>query len=103
MATRGQIGTEELERRVAVVKRFKELLERQRQKFRSYLGVLDRQKDDIEKGDVDALVAHVDLEQSIVSEIFTFQKSIDPLEDLYRSAYPAAEAEEIPELRRSLD
>ncbi len=103
MKSRHEIQGEELERRVAILRRFKELLEHQRTKFRSYLDVLERQKLDIERGDVDDLVAHVDMEQAIVSEIYTFQKAIDPLEDLYRAAYPGSEPEEVPELRASLE
>jgi hypothetical protein len=99
----------ELTERAAILRRFRELLVQQRAKFERYLLVLDHEKGDIEGGDVDALVAHVELEEQIVSEIFTFQKVIDPLEDLYRAAYPAAaakpgedEASELPVLRDSL-
>ncbi len=92
----------ELDERVAVLKRFRELLARQRDKFHDYLELLDRQKSDIESGDVDALVAHVEAEQGIVSEIFSVQKVIEPLEDLYRMAYQGSEPEGLPELRSTL-
>lgn len=82
----------ELERRKAVLRRFRELLVEQRSKFEKYLVVLDREREDIESSDVDRLAAHVEIEASIVSDIFTFQKVIDPLEDLYREAYPASTA-----------
>ena len=73
-------------------------------KFERYLLVLDHEKADIESGDIDRLVAHVELEEQVVSDIFTFQKVIDPLEDLYRAVYPqgGAENDELPELKRSL-
>jgi hypothetical protein len=83
----------ELERRKAVLRRFRELLVEQRSKFQDYLVVLDHEKEDIASSDVDRLASHVEVEAAIVSEIFTFQKVIDPLEDLYREAYPAAEAQ----------
>jgi hypothetical protein len=51
---------------------------------------------------VDRLVAHVELEEQIVSEIYTFQRVIDPLEDLYRAAYPAAEESDVPTIKSSL-
>jgi hypothetical protein len=99
----------ELEQRTAVLRRFRELLVQQRAKFEHYLLVLDHEKTDIESGDVDKLMAHVELEEQIVSEIFTFQKVIDPLEDLYRAAYPdgapasaGAEGPGLPELKDSL-
>lgn len=98
----GRLSKEELDQRVAVLRRFRELLVRQREKFSDYLGLLDRQRADIEKGDVDALVAHVELEQGIVGEIFAVQKVIDPLEDMYKAAYKGAEPEGVSELRSTL-
>ncbi|OHD76970.1 MAG: hypothetical protein A3J97_14015 [Spirochaetes bacterium RIFOXYC1_FULL_54_7] len=82
-----ELSQAELDQRVAVLKRFRELLANQRDKFRSYMNLLDHQKHDIESGDVDALVAHVEAEQGIVAEIFVVQKVIAPLEDLYRAVY----------------
>jgi hypothetical protein len=95
---------EELGQRVAALRRFRELLVQQRTKFESYLTLLDHERSDIESGDVDKLAAHVEMEEAIVSEIFTFQKVIDPLEQIYKAAYPAAaEDPELPELRGTLD
>ena len=101
----------DVEQRAAILRRFRELLVQQRAKFERYLQVIDREKADIESGDIDKLVAHVELEEQIVSEIFTFQKVIDPLENLYHAAYVAAggqgqaseEETELPELKRSLE
>jgi hypothetical protein len=87
-----QLSQAELDQRVAVLKRFRELLASQRDKFRSYMDLLDHQKRDIESGDVDALVAHVEAEQGIVAEIFAVQKVIAPLEDLYRAVYHSGNA-----------
>lgn len=98
-----ELSDKEFQQRVAVLKRFRELLERQREKFADYLKVLERQKADIESDNVDALVSHVEIEQSIVSEIFTFQKVIDPLEDMYRAAYHVAEIpSDIPRIQADL-
>jgi hypothetical protein len=95
---------EELGQRVAALRRFRELLVQQRAKFENYLKVLDHERSDIESGDVDRLAAHVEIEEAIVSEIFTFQKVIDPLERIYRAAYPAAaEDPDLPELRGTLE
>jgi hypothetical protein len=94
---------EELGQRVAALRRFRELLVEQRAKFESYLTVLDFERADIESGDVDRLAAHVEIEEAIVSEIFTFQKVIDPLERIYHAAYPAAQEDpELPQLRDTL-
>jgi hypothetical protein len=80
---------EEVRRRVAVLKRFRELLQEQRDRFRAYLDVLDRQKDIIERGTPEELSSHVELEEKIVSDILSIQKVIDPLDGLYRSVYKA--------------
>lgn len=98
----GELPPGELEHRVAVLKRFRELLVNQRDKFRDYLVVLDKQKDVIERGDADALASHVELEERIVSDIFAIQKVVDPIEDLYRAAYPQKDAE-VPQLKDALE
>jgi len=86
LGTRGKaISEKELNQRVAVIKRFKELLKAQRDRFRVYLDVLDKQKDVIERGTSDDLMQHVELEEKIVEDIFSIQKVIDPLEEMYHS------------------
>ncbi|MDR2304306.1 MAG: flagellar biosynthesis protein FlgN [Treponema sp.] len=80
-----EIDGEELSRRIIVVKRFRALLQEQRDHFRSYLEVLDRQKDVIEKGSTESLLNHVELEEKIVADIFAIQKVIDPLEKMYQA------------------
>jgi hypothetical protein len=86
MAGGGEISPEELRQRVAVLKRFRTLLSQQRDRFRSYLEVLDKQKDIIETGDPGDLLAHVELEEKIVADIFSIQKVINPLEEMYHAA-----------------
>jgi hypothetical protein len=75
----------ELAQRVAVLRRFRTLLTQQRDRFRSYLEVLDRQKDIIETGNAEELLSHIELEEKIVADIFSIQKVIDPLEDMYHA------------------
>jgi hypothetical protein len=82
------ISPEELSRRVLVLKRFRSLLQDQRDRFRAYLDVLDKQKDVIESGNADDLLSHVELEEQIVADIFSIQKVINPLEDMYHSLFP---------------
>lgn len=104
MVSDRSISREELDQRVAVLKRFRELLVAQREKFNSYLGLLDRQKDDIEASNMDALVSHVEIEQSIVADIHTFQRVIDPLEDMYRAAYRVEEIPaDIPQIQSTIE
>jgi len=93
---------QEKNHRVAVLKKLKSTLEGQRQKFFNYLNVLDAEKSMIESGDPEVLVEQVRMEESIVAEIFTFQKVIDPLDDLYRQSYPESD-EEVNHLRGTLE
>jgi hypothetical protein len=80
----GGISAGELSRRVAVLRRFRAMLTEQRNRFQSYLEVLDRQRQVIETGTPEELIVHVELEEKIVADIFSIQKVIDPLDEMYR-------------------
>ena len=80
-----EISSYELGQRVAVLKRFKELLKAQRDRLRAYLDTMDKQQEIIQRGTADDLLRHVELEEKIVEDIFTIQRVIDPLEDMYHS------------------
>jgi len=107
------IDSTELAQRVAVLKRFKTLLSQQRDRFRSYLDLLDKQQNVIESGSAEDLLTYVEIEEKIVADIFSIQKVIDPLEELYytvipRMASPAADVsgqshDEVPSLKASLE
>ena len=79
------ISSHELSQRVALLKRFRELLKAQRDRFRSYLNALDKQQEVIQKGNTDEILRHVDLNEKIVNDILSIQKVIDPLDDMYSS------------------
>jgi hypothetical protein len=111
---REDLSPAELSQRVAVLKRFKELLKAQRDRFRTYLEVLDRQKEVIEQGSADDLIQHVELEEKIVADIYAIQKVIDPLEDMYHAAqlttttsprqgFGKASGDEVPDLKAALE
>ena len=103
------ISESELTQRVAVIKRFKELLVQQHERFRSYLAVLDRQRIVIGTGSADEIMAHVELEEQIVADIFSIQKVIDPLEIMYNAIGAAAgvgtylPANDVPALKATLE
>ena len=80
-----EISSEELMQRVAVLKRFKTLLTQQRDRFRSYLDLLEKQQNVIEAGTAEDLLSYVEIEEKIVADIFSIQKVIDPLEEMYYS------------------
>lgn len=92
-----------IEQNVAVLRRLREMLARQREKFGSYLRLLECEGDSIEKGDSEKLLAQVEMEQSIIAEIFSLKKVIAPLEDLYRAAYPNGAEASIPRLQSTLE
>jgi hypothetical protein len=98
-----KISADELSQRVAILHRFRELLIQQRQRFYSYLSALEKQEAVIESGTTEELLAHVELEEQIVADIFSMQKVIDPLEDMYQSAIPYASGDDIPAIKITLE
>ena len=101
-----EIDSAELAQRVAVLKRFKTLLSQQRDRFRSYLDLLEKQQGVIESGSADDLLAYVEVEEKIVADIFSIQKVIDPLEEMYysiTSQNAAPQSDEVPSLKASLE
>jgi len=111
------IDSAELAQRVAVLKRFKTLLSQQRDRFHNYLDLLDKQQGVIESGSAEDLLTYVEIEEKIVADIFSIQKVIDPLEEMYYSVVsghgtPKASGkienntdnqEEVPGLKASLE
>ena len=91
-----------LAERVQIPKSLRTNLLRQREKFQSYLQLLENQECAILEGDTEKLEVHVRLEQALVREIGVLQRVIVPLEELYRRAYPRQEAS-TRQLQRSLD
>ncbi len=78
---------EELDERVAILKRFRALLEQQRTKFREYLKVLESQEAKICEENTESILAHSELEAEIVKGIGSLQKVIVPMQELYNSRY----------------
>jgi len=110
--TTTEIDSAELAQRVAVLKRFKTLLSQQRERFKSYLDLLDKQQNVIESGSAEDLLTYVEIEEKIVADIFSIQKVIDPLEEMYNSLVTDHSAniklengaqEEVPNLKASLE
>ena len=110
------IDSAELAQRVAVLRRFKKLLTQQRDRFRTYLELLDKQQGVIESGSAEDLLAYVEIEEKIVADIFSIQKVIDPLEEMYYTivkdkssrknidnADISDNSDEVPDLKASLE
>jgi len=96
------LNENELEQRIHVLRSLRRHLIAQRAKFRSYLDLLEREEQAILSEDVDKLHAQAQMEASIVREITTLQKVIDPLASLYRTAFPQTE-QSIPPLQAGLE
>ena len=79
------ITQEELNERVAILRRFKSLLEEQRGKFQEYLTVLEKQQDSITSENPESLLAHTELEQQVVKNIANLQKVIVPMSKMYKA------------------
>ena len=94
------ITREELDERVAIVKRFRGILEEQREKFREYLTVLEKQHTKIEQGDSESVAIHSELQEKIVSSIGALQKVAAPMEALYKKTHSCDSY--IPEIQTEL-
>lgn len=81
-----ELTATELAERVATLRKLRSLLEAQRNKFREYLVVLEKQQIKIEADDGEALRAHAELGTQIVESIASLQKAIMPMRALYESA-----------------
>jgi hypothetical protein len=99
------VGEREVAERVELLTRFRQLLIKQRERFRAYLTTLEDEGDAIRQGDVDRFERHVQLEQSIVRDIISFRRAVEPLEDLYHRATGrnAGDEGDIPELKAHLE
>lgn len=80
-----EITQEELNERVALLKKFRTLLEQQRSKFQEYLNVLEKQQNSISSEDPEALIAHTELEQQVVKNLASLQKVIVPMSKMYKA------------------
>ena len=89
-----EITQQELDERVALLRKFRSLLEQQRNKFREYLTVLEKQQDSITKENPENLIAHTELEQQVVRNIANLQKVIVPMSKMYKASVPMAHTAE---------
>ena len=86
-----KLSDSELEMRVAVLRRFKSLLQEQRDKFSEYLFVLEKQEKSIMQNNIEAVMQHTELENNIIRNILNIQKVIEPIEKMYYLSNPQDE------------
>ena len=94
------ITQHELDERVAFLRRFKNTLLRQRDRFQHYLDLLERGID-ADADPEEALEFQVTLEEAVQREIDAFERTIAPLEVLYH-AHRDSDHTDIPEIRAAL-
>ena len=97
---RKEISNAELQTRICVLKRFKALLQEQRDKFSEYLYVLEKQEMSIVQNNIEAVVQHTELENTIIQNILSIQKVIEPIEKMYYLSNP--EDENVLQLKNDL-
>ncbi len=95
-----EITQKELDERVALLRKFRSLLEQQRNKFQEYLTVLEKQQDSITKENPENLIAHTELEQQVVQNIANLQKVIIPMSKMYKASVPMAHTNEDSDIRQ---
>lgn len=95
-----EISQQELDERVALLRRFRTLLEQQRQKFQDYLNVLEKQQDSITNENPENLIAHTELEQQVVKNIANLQKVIVPMTKIYNESKGITKEQEAAEISK---
>lgn len=103
------LSQEELDERIAILKRYRALLEQQRNKFQEYLAVLEKQSDAISTRSTEKIAAHTQIEDQLVAHLANLQKVISPMEKLYEEKHVSAglpssafDSDPIPELKNEL-
>ena len=89
-----ELTQQELDERVALLRKFRSLLEQQRNKFQEYLNVLEKQQNSITSQNTENLIAHTELEQQVVKNIANLQKVIIPMQKMYNASVPMAHTAE---------
>jgi hypothetical protein len=93
----------EIDERAAILRRFREALLRQRERFSEYLQMLEQQSaDGSEWTNPEQIEIHVKMEEAIVHEIASFGQVVAPLQLMYQELDPEGAAE-LPRLEASLE
>lgn len=82
-------GTEaELDRTIAILRRYRKLMESQRQGLQEYLGLLDARDRAVAEGRLEFLEEYARREQQVIQGIVSLQKCLEPLAEMYVRAVP---------------
>ncbi|MCH5294892.1 MAG: flagellar biosynthesis protein FlgN [Treponema sp.] len=97
---------QELDERVAILRKYKDLLRQQRDKFQAYLRVLESQEKSIHKEDGESVEAHTMFAERLIGSIKELQKAIIPMQGLYDTSPAAdddADGNSVEKLKRDLN
>ena len=92
----------ELSERIAVLRRYRRMLELQRSRLQDYLDLLDTREASVKRGDFDGLETYTLLEQQVIKGIMDVQACIEPLADMYIRMMPEG-SQDIEELKSRLE
>jgi hypothetical protein len=101
----GTLTQSEIDERAAILRRFREALLRQRERFSEYLQMLEQQspgEDGSGWTNPEQIEIHVKMEEAIVHEIANFGQVVAPLQLMYQEIDPQGAAE-LPQLQASLE
>lgn len=90
-----ELSQKEIDEREATLRRLVALLSRQREKFREYLAVLDKQSESIDDDDCESILARAQTADSIARDIEGLEKTIEPLRSL-RALQRPSDADDSP-------
>jgi flagellar biosynthesis/type III secretory pathway chaperone len=69
-----------------LVKKIRDNLVSQKERLTTYLKVLDEENNDIKASDSDKLLEHISIERSIIEELNSFKKVLEPLDLIYNNS-----------------
>lgn len=91
------------EQKIALLKKLKQILTQQREKFHQYLVVLEAEKKSIENDLVESLEEQLKMEENLILDIQSFQKVILGLQTIAQQSYSDHQDQEVEILQTSLE
>ena len=85
-----------------LAKNIRQNLVKQKEKLESYLKILDTENEDIINNDADKLIAHINLEKDVISDLTSLKIILEPLEKMYMES-PYKKDDNLLNLRKSID
>lgn len=93
---------QELDQRIALLRRYRRMMELQRERFQDYLDLLDTREAAIRSNSYESLEDYAVREQQVVKGIMSVQDCLQPLAEMYVRIFPEG-SPDIDELVTRLD